>query len=131
MTVRVVEIDAAAAVEVVDFTRPLATEICVMRDASGADAGECRVELGVADQESEVPRVEVRGVGKIEGYPVVGLDRHKVAPFGSCLQVQDVGEELGGCPFVLRRDVRVVQLDTHLCAPLDAAYRTPSASRDR
>src|ERR1700736_6728200 len=131
MAVGVVEIDAAAAVEVVDLARSLAAEIRVMGDAGGADAGEGGVELCFVDQKGEVPRVEVRRVGKIEGDAVARLDRYKVAPFGPGLQVQDVGEELGGCPLVLRRDDRVVQFDAHLRAPCNAAYRTPSASRDR
>jgi hypothetical protein len=42
VAVGVVEIDAAAAVEVIDLARPLAAEIRIMCDAGGADAGECR-----------------------------------------------------------------------------------------
>lgn len=51
VAVGVVEIDAAAAIEVVDLARPLAAEVRVVRDAGGADARECGVELGFADQE--------------------------------------------------------------------------------
>src|ERR1700730_13077777 len=131
MAVGVGEITAAAAVEVVDFARPLAAEIRVMRDAGGADAGERRVELRFADEEGVVLRAKTLRVGKIEGDAVARPDRHEMAPFRPRLQVQDVGEELGGCPLVLRRDDRVVQLDAHLRAPCNAAYRTPSASRDR
>src|SRR5271166_1211792 len=117
VAVRVVEIDAAAAIEMIDLAGPLAPEIRVVCDTGGANPGESGVELGFADQEGVVLGAEALRVGKIEGDSVPRLDRHEVAPFGSRLQVQDVGEELGGSPFVLRRDDRVVQLDTHLCAP--------------
>src|SRR5271166_1164937 len=117
MPVRVVEIDAAAAIEVVDLAGPLASEIRVMLDAGGADTGECGVEFGVANQKGVVLRAKALGVGKIEGDSVARLDRDEVAPFRSRLEVQDVGQELGGSPFVLRGDDRVVQLDSHLCAP--------------
>src|SRR6516162_958391 len=132
VAVRVVEIDAAAAIEMIDLTRPLAAEIRVVRDTNGTNASEGGVEFGIADQEGIVLRAEALGVGKIEGDPVARLDRNEVAPFWSRLQVQDVGEELGGSPFVLRRDDRVVQLDTHLSSPSSKAdYCTRSASRDR
>src|SRR5271166_745221 len=123
--VRVVEIDAAAAIEVVDLTGPLAPEIRIVLDAGGADTGKGGVELGFADEEGVVLGAEALCVGKIEGDPVACLDRHEVAPFGSRLQIQDVAEELGGSPFVLRRDDRVVQLDTHLCAPFKCGLPHP------
>jgi len=80
VTVRVVEIDAAAAIEMIDLARPLATEICVMLNAGGADAGERRVKLLFAYQEGVVLRAESLGVRKIEGDPVTGLDRYEGAP---------------------------------------------------
>jgi hypothetical protein len=43
MAVRIVEIDAATAIEMVDLARLLATEIRVMLDTGGADAGESSV----------------------------------------------------------------------------------------
>src|SRR5271157_3405643 len=118
VAVRVVEIDAAPAIKVVDFARPLATKIRVMCDTGRSDAGEGGVELRLADQKGEVSRAEVRRVGKIEGDPVAGLDRDEVTPFRSRLQVQDVGQELGGSPFILCRDNRVVKLDSHLSSLL-------------
>src|SRR6516162_549138 len=129
MPVGVVEVDAATTILMVYLARPLAAKIRVMLDATGANAGEGRVELRLADQKGEMPRAEVRRVGKIEGDPIVGLDRHEVTPFRSGFEVQDVGEELRGSPFVLRRDDRVVELDSHLSSL--SSYCTPSASRDR
>src|SRR6516165_12650354 len=132
VAVRVVEIDAAATIEMIDLAGTLAAEIRVVLHPGGADAGEGGIEFRVADQESIVLRAEALGVGKIESDPVARLDRNEVAPCWSRLQVQDVGEELGGSPFVLRRDDRVVQLDTHLSSPSSKAdYCTRSASRDR
>ena len=76
MPIRIVEIDASATIKMIDLPRLFAAEICVMLDTGSADTGERRVKLLFADQEGEVPLVEVRRVGKIEGYPVVGLDRY-------------------------------------------------------
>ena len=45
---RIVEIDPAPAIEVVDLARQLAAEIGVVADTGGADASERRVELGFA-----------------------------------------------------------------------------------
>src|SRR3954447_21161050 len=70
VAVGIVEIDAAAAVEMVDLARPLAAEIRIVGDARGADAGEGRVEFHLADQEREVSRVEVRGVDKSRVTPL-------------------------------------------------------------
>jgi hypothetical protein len=114
MAVGIVEIDAAAAIKMIDLARALAAEVRVMLDAVGADAGQRRVELALANQKGVVLRAKALGVGKIEGDAVFRLDRYEVSPFRSRLQVQDVGEELGGGPFVLCRDDRVVQCNTHL-----------------
>jgi hypothetical protein len=50
MAVRVVEVHAATAIEVIDLARPLVAEIRIVADAGGADARQSRVELGFADQ---------------------------------------------------------------------------------
>jgi hypothetical protein len=85
--VGIVEIDAAAAIEMVDFARMLAAEIGVMLDAVGANTGEGGIEFLLADQEGIVLRAEALGVRKIEGNAVFGLDRYEVSPFRPCLQV--------------------------------------------
>src|ERR1700752_1637828 len=54
VAVRVVEIDAPAAIEMIDLARPLTPEIRVVLDTAGADAGESSVEFGIADQEGIV-----------------------------------------------------------------------------
>src|SRR5271166_3316388 len=118
VAIRVVEIDAAAAIEMINLAGPLTAEICIVRDTGGADAGEGGIEFRVADQEGIVLRAKALRVGKIERDSVPCLDRHEMAPFRSRLQVQDVGEELGRSPFVLRRDDRVVQFNSHLSSLL-------------
>jgi hypothetical protein len=51
VTVGVVEIDAAAAVQMIDLAGLGPPRIGVILDALGADAGERRVKFGVADME--------------------------------------------------------------------------------
>ena len=98
----------------VDLAGALAAKIRVVLNTGSADAGKRRVEFRLADQEGVMLRAKVLGVGKIEGDAVVRLDRNEMTPFRPRLQIQDVGEELGGSPFVFCRDDRVVQIDTHL-----------------
>ena len=83
-----------------------------MRDAGVADPGECCVELYIADEERIMLRAEVHRVGKIEGDPVAGTDRHEVTPLRPGFQIQDISKELGRGPFVFRWDNCVIQLDT-------------------
>jgi hypothetical protein len=59
VTVGVVEIDAATTVEMIDLAGLGAPRIGVIPDALSADAGERRVELGVADKEGVMPRPEL------------------------------------------------------------------------
>src|ERR1700692_938444 len=58
MTARIVEIDAAAAVQVIDLSGFGAPRIGVIPRAQRSDAGERRVELGVADEKRIMPRPE-------------------------------------------------------------------------
>src|SRR5215472_7323073 len=113
----IVEINTAPAVQVIDLARLGAARIGVIPGALGADAGEGRIELGVADQESIVPRAELFPRIEIECHAGGRLDRNKMAPFRSRLEVEDIGEELGRGPFVLSRDDRVIEFDTHLVHP--------------
>ena len=108
MPVRVVEIDAAAAVALIDLARPLATGRRVVPDAAGADARERRVELRLADEERIVLRPEILAIGEIERDAVRGADRREMAPFRTSLQIENVGKKFGGGPSVPRRDDRVI-----------------------
>ena len=62
MPVRVVEIDAAAAVTLIDLAWPLTAWRRVVPDAAGADARERRVELRLADKERIVLRPEILAI---------------------------------------------------------------------
>jgi hypothetical protein len=59
VTVGVVEIDAATAVQMIDLAGLGAPRVGVILDAMGADAGERRVKFGVADKEGVMPRPEL------------------------------------------------------------------------
>jgi hypothetical protein len=59
VTVGVIEIDAATAVQMIDLAGLGAPRIGVILDALGADAGERRVKFGVADKEGVMPRPDL------------------------------------------------------------------------
>src|SRR5215472_7913841 len=84
----IVEINTAPAVQVIDLARLGAARIGVVPGALGADAGEGRIELGVADQESIVPRAELFPRIEIEGHAVGRLDRDKMAHSGPALRLR-------------------------------------------
>src|SRR6516162_10402479 len=111
VTVGVLEIDAATAVQMIDLAGLGAPWIGVIPDALSADAGQRRVELGVADKERVMPRTKLFARIEIEGHAVRRLDGDKMAPFRPRLEIEDIGEEFGRDPFVLRRDDRVIELD--------------------
>jgi hypothetical protein len=57
-----------------------------------------------------------------------------MAPFRPRLEIEDIGEELGRDPFVLSRDDRVIEFDTHLVLPSRFLILTrygPKARRPR
>src|SRR6266446_1981934 len=80
VAVGAIEIDAAAAVEVVDLAGPLTAEIRVVRNARAADAGQSGVELRLGHQESVVLGVKIGGVPVVERDPVARADRYELAP---------------------------------------------------
>src|SRR6516164_1899298 len=132
VTVGVVEIDAATAVQMVDLAGLGAPRIGVIPDALSADAGERRVELGVADKERVMPWTKLFARVEIEGHAVCRLHRDEMAPFRPRLEIEDIREELGRDPFVLRRDDRVIEFDTHVVLPsqfLILSRRGPKARR--
>ena len=81
VTVGVVEIDAATAVQMIDLAGLGAPRIGVILDALGADAGERRVKFGVADKEGVMPRPELFARIEIQCHAVRCLDRDEMAPF--------------------------------------------------
>jgi hypothetical protein len=64
-----------------------APRIGVIPDALSADAGERRVELGVADKEGVMPWSELFARIEIKGHAVRCLDRHEMAPFRPRLKI--------------------------------------------
>src|SRR5215468_9398153 len=117
VTVGVLEIDAATAMQMIDLAGLGTPRIGVITDAPSADAGERRVELGVADKERVMSRTKLFTRIEIEGHAVRCLDRDEMAPFRPRLEIENIGEEFGRYPFVLRRDDRVIEFDTHLVLP--------------
>ena len=59
VTVRIVKIDAATAMQMIDLAWLGAPRIGVIPDTLSADAGERRVKFGVADKEGVMPRPEL------------------------------------------------------------------------
>jgi hypothetical protein len=98
MTVRVIEIDSAATMQMIDLAGLGAPRIGVIADALSADTGERRVELGVADKEGVMSRPELFTRIKIEGNTVRNPDRDEMAPFRPRFEIQDIGEEFGRDP---------------------------------
>src|SRR5580704_17810826 len=80
VTVGVVEIDAATAVQKIDLAGLGAPRVGVVPDALSADAGERRVELGIADKEGIMPWPKLFARIEIESHAVRGLDRDEMAP---------------------------------------------------
>jgi hypothetical protein len=64
-----------------------------------------------------MPRTKLFARIEIEGHAVRCLHRDEMAPFRPRLEIEDIGEELGRDPFVLRPDDRVIEFDTHLVLP--------------
>jgi hypothetical protein len=87
MTVRIVEIDAAAAKEVVNFAGPLAAKVRIMRDAGVADPGECRVEFNtIGDDTTRLVIRLVAGdvsLSRIRWCGFKTLVKHGIAPMGA------------------------------------------------
>src|SRR5689334_4983610 len=91
MTVRVIEIDPATTVQMIDL----------------AGLGASRI--GVADKEGVMPRSKRFARIEIESHAVRSLDWNEMAPFRPRFEIEDIGEEFGRDPFVLRRDDRVIE----------------------
>ena len=118
MAIGIIEIDAAAAVEVIDLTPPGTIEIGIKCDPGGFDARQRRIEFALADEKGVVLSAEVGGIGVVERYPVARADQDEMGPLRSCLQSEYIGEEPGGCPFIRGRNDGVIELDSHFLLPL-------------
>jgi hypothetical protein len=110
---RVQEVQAAAAVVVVDLARLLHVRVGVVRDPGLPDPLERRVELVVGDEEGVVLRGDRLGrdAGEVQRDAVAGGDRDERAPLDPDFKAQDPRQELGGFPVVPGVNDGVVQLD--------------------
>src|SRR5580704_16104718 len=105
VTVGVVEIDAATAVQMIDLAGLGAPRIGVILDALGADAGERGVKFGVGDKEGVVPRPELFARIEIQGHAVSRLNRDEMAPFRPRLEIEDISKELGRDPLIRKHGI--------------------------
>src|SRR5579872_2347912 len=117
MAIGIMKIDTAAAIEMIDLTLAGPIELREEFHARALDPGECRVEFGVAHQESVMLRTHGRPLGIIEGYPVAERQRREGRPWRADLKAENIRQEPGGGPFVLRRNDRVIEFDAHRFLP--------------
>src|SRR5262249_50709718 len=114
MAARVLEIDAASAVVMVDLPRLGPRRIGPMGEALFFHAGEDLVELRLAHQESVVLRPDLALlVHKIDVDPVCGRDDLERSPFFRCREAQHASKERRRSLAVTRPDNSVVEFDTH------------------
>src|SRR5216683_1106749 len=114
MTIRVVEVHAAAAVQVIDLTWPFAAEVRIEHEPLVTKMGKRRVELHIAYQESAVIRLEMPGVDKVDRDAIACPDGHERAPLRSRLESQNRRQKFRRRPFFLCRNNDVIELDTHV-----------------
>src|SRR5581483_11675614 len=126
VAVGVLEVDAAAAVVVVDHAGLTPAWVGPERQVLRADPAEGGVELFLLHQEGVVlGRYLAAGLGKVQGYAVVGLDDEEVPEAGGRGQAEDAGQERRRPRLVTARDDGVVQLHAHTRDPA----QFPRASR--
>jgi len=125
VTVGVIEIDATAAVEVINFARPLPHKVGVKHHAPVTEAGEPSLEFLLAYQEGAVMRLEFRRINEVNRDPVAGPERNEGAPLRTRLKPQNSREKARGGPFILGRNNDVVELDTQCLLPFAAAQPDP------
>ena len=90
VTIRVFEVQSAAAVPVVDHLRPSPARIGPVRKVLVADPVKGRIEFFLTDQEGVVLRRDLSGgLGEVQGDVVIGLDHEKMAKPGWRRQAKD------------------------------------------
>ena len=113
MAVWISEIDATAAVPVIEFAVVEAPGGAAVCEPRLLDALEDGVELGIADVEGVVVTTERGVVIEQECQAVVHSNGREMPVFRVEGQAEDVGEEPGSGHFVTRRHDGVVQDDGH------------------
>src|SRR4029453_9634283 len=122
VAVRVLEIDAAATIPVIELAGIGAPGGAAVCESPLLDALEDGVELGVVNVEGVVVTAERNVIVEQERQAVVHPTRRERAAFSVNRPAQDVTEEPGGSYFVTRRHDGVVQDDGH-GTPLSRALR--------
>src|SRR3984893_10437676 len=132
VAIRVLEIEAAAAMPVVDLHVGARAWAAAIGNALVLDPGEDRVELGFADLEGVVVVLEIAALVEIEGQLLVDLDRREVGMRPLVFEPEDPREEAGRGDLVAGRDDGVIENDSHGPPPADrqemGANATPENS---
>src|SRR5215469_15926143 len=113
MAVRVVEIDPTSTAAMVDVAVGARARPAAIADPRRLHSAENLIELGLADHEGVVVRLELAALVEIERQPVIDLHRCEMRMRALVFEPEDTGEELGRGDFVVRRDDGVVEDDGH------------------
>src|ERR1700682_6445069 len=114
---RILEVDAAAAVVVVDLAGPAAPRIGRMLQTALLDASVDPVEIVLGHQERIVLRADLLASGDlrvVEAGTVVESYRQEVTEFLGAWEAEELCEEVGGFLPVFRGDDGVVERDSHI-----------------
>jgi hypothetical protein len=114
---RILEVDASAAVVVVDLAGPAAPRIRPVLQTALLDASVDPVELVLGYQKRIVLRADLLASGDlrvVEAGAVVESYREKWTEFLGGWQAEELGEEVGGFLPVFRGDDGVVERDGHI-----------------
>src|SRR6266850_6206591 len=117
MTVRVLPVDILPAEARVDLHVVLATGTAAVRDVGSLDAAEDRVEVVVADTETEVVTLELLSIGEVEGQRLIEIDGREVALRFLPGYAQQARQELCRLESVVGRNDDVVESDGHGAPP--------------
>jgi hypothetical protein len=112
MSVGIVEVDAAAAVVVIDLTRSALARVGPMVEAAFDDPAEDLVELVLSDQERVVLRGNrVIGLVVVEREAVVDVNDEEGTEASRSREAQDLGEKGRRPLLVAAPDDRVIEFD--------------------
>src|SRR3954451_4843420 len=117
MPVRVVEIEAAAATPVIDLRVGTRARAAAVGNSLCLDAIEDRVELGVADLEGVMMRLELAALVEVEGQLLVDPHRREMRVTPVVIETEKPRKERGGRNLAARRHDRVIEMDCHGSSP--------------
>ena len=114
MAIRVFEIQAPAAIAVVNLTRLGSARICPVRQVLVADAPEGCVEFRLSDEKCVVLRRDVaRGLGVVQRHAVVRLHHEKMTEPRRGRKAKDISQERRRPLLVTTRHDGVIQIYAH------------------